>query len=193
MRIYVYEIYFPSSDKYYIGQTNNLRRRLLRDHLNSGNLVCRALYKYTDWKVSILYTCKTRDEANRIEIEEITKHDCQIPKGYNQTSGGENPPILYGDKNPMRRPEIVAKVSRALKGRKCSEEHKKAMRKPKPGLSKIMLGNKNGIKSQFSPGHKPSKSTRIKMAIARTQYHLNKLEAELKEAGNGKNDRLHEN
>jgi len=69
-KIYIYKIWFPTSKKYYIGQTSNLIAKI-KYHLRSGSLVYKALWKYDDWEILILHTCKTQDEANRIEREEI--------------------------------------------------------------------------------------------------------------------------
>jgi len=88
MRIYIYAIWFPTSKKYYIGQTCNLKARM-KNHFYSGSLVYYALWKYDDWKISILHTCKTRDEAYRIEIEEIRNYNSIAPNGYNLTRGGD--------------------------------------------------------------------------------------------------------
>ena len=90
IRIYVYIIRFPTSKKLYIGQTIDLKRRLLYQHLNSDSLVGRALNKYDDWQIFKLHTCKTRDEANRIEIEEIRNFNSIHPNGYNVTRGGSD-------------------------------------------------------------------------------------------------------
>lgn len=88
--VHVYRIYFPTSDKYYVGQTNNLWRRM-RNHLSDGrgNIpVHNALLKYDDWDISILHTCQSRDEANRVEIEEIRNYNSIKPNGYNLVAGG---------------------------------------------------------------------------------------------------------
>ena len=61
----------------------------MQQHICSGSLVCKALLKVNNWQVSILHICKTRDEANRIEIEEIRNFNSVAPNGYNLTHGGE--------------------------------------------------------------------------------------------------------
>ena len=87
-RVFIYRIYFPESDKCYIGQTNNLKKRMI-DHIKCDkSLISRALFKYDVWKISVLHTCKSRDEANRVEIEEIRNFDSVTPNGYNITRGG---------------------------------------------------------------------------------------------------------
>lgn len=93
MKIYIYLIYFPTSNRlnpYYVGQTAYLNRRML-EHLRNknNNFVGNALQKYDDWTIEILHTAKDRDEANRIEIEKIRHYDCIAPNGYNLTRGGD--------------------------------------------------------------------------------------------------------
>ena len=151
--IHIYRIYFPSSGKCYIGQTSNLKRRMMQHITGKFNsLVQKALMKHEGWKVSVLHTCTSRDEANRIEIEEIRNFGSVAPNGYNLTHGGdaetpseltkakmrivankpdvvakkraasvgENNPMYgrlgdqspgFGCNNPMKNPEILAKVS----------------------------------------------------------------------------------
>lgn len=87
-KIHVYQIWFPTSNKCYVGQTNNLKKRM-SEHLDSKYLVGNALRKYNDWIISILHTVKSRDEANRIEIEEIRNFNSIRPNGYNLTRGGD--------------------------------------------------------------------------------------------------------
>jgi len=43
----------------------------MAQHLNSKYFVGNALNKYDDWIIKVLHICKSRDEANRVEIEEI--------------------------------------------------------------------------------------------------------------------------
>ena len=145
MKIYIYQIWFPTSKKSYVGQTKNLEQRM-QGHLRSGSLVCKALWKYNDWQIEILHTCKTRDEANRIEIEEIRHYNCVAPNGYNLTHGGEGGDYWSGRKRPEH--------SKKMFGRKASLETRKK-------LSNSLSGHKvtkevrnkiaNTLKGQISP------------------------------------------
>lgn len=91
MIVYIYRIYFPSSNKCYIGQTKDVLLRLRRHVSNiEDSLVGRAVGKYIDnWEFEILHKCESRDEANKKEVEEIQNHNSISPNGYNLTSGGE--------------------------------------------------------------------------------------------------------
>jgi group I intron endonuclease len=138
IKIYIYAIYFPVSDKYYIGQTKNLNR--LIGHLRSDLLVGKALWKYNDWKVSILHTVFDRDVANQIEIEEIRNFNSVAPNGYNLTHGGNVGSYLSEiTKEKISRSMMNNINGKGMKkdnsgennpfhGRKHSEETKKKMR-----------------------------------------------------------------
>jgi len=114
MKIYIYQIWFPTSKKCYIGQTDNLERRM-KAHFKSGHLICRALWKYDDWQISILHTCQTRDESNRIEIEEIRNFNSIRPNGYNISRGGDGGDTFTGRHHTE---ETKKKMSESQKGNK---------------------------------------------------------------------------
>ena len=123
MKIHIYQIYFLTSNKCYIGQTRYLETRMLK-HIKNKSLVGKALRKYDDWQVSVLHTCKSHDEANRIEIEEIRNQNSIAPNGYNLTHGGEggdtftdNPnKEAIRDKHKNLSEETLEKLRHALQG-----------------------------------------------------------------------------
>ena len=145
-KIYIYQIYFPISDKSYIGQTDNLDRRF-KQHLDGEYLIGNAMRKYDDWykNISVLHTCKSRDEASRIEIEEIRNHNSVAPNGYNLTHGGEGGDIFTNNPN---KEEIRAKISKAA------------------------LGNKNADGNQNAKGHKHTEETLEKLRQASLKENL---------------------
>lgn len=194
MKIYIYAIWFSISKKYYIGQTCNLKKRI-PDHFKSGSLVCKALWKYDEWQISILHTCKTRNEANRIEIEEIRNFNSVAPNGYNLTAGGDG---LFNPSIETRR-----KISEARRGKYHSEKTKKKMsinhanisgdknpmKHPEVAIkvSKALKGTQYRLGCQHSEetkkkigtaqkGRKHSKRTKIKMSISNLRNRLTKLE-----------------
>ena len=63
MRYYVYILYSPSFDKYYIGQTNNFENRLIQH--NSGYEKSTSPYK--PWILKCLLQKATRIEAMQLE------------------------------------------------------------------------------------------------------------------------------
>jgi len=143
MKIYIYLIWFPTSNKYYIGQTQNLKARM-DAHLNSNYLVGRALNKYDDWQISVLHIRKSRNETNLLEIEEIRNYNSVAPNGYNLTRGGDG---LF---NPSE--ETKKKMSKANKGRK------------NPKVSKSLKGNKRAKGSKSISGQKRSEETKAKIS-----------------------------
>lgn len=187
MKIHIYKIWFPTSNKCYVGQTRHLKATMQR-HLNRSFPIGKALIKYDDWNFSILHTCKNRDEANRVEIEEIRNHNSIAPDGYNLTRGGEgndsprseetkrklsesHKGLQAGEKNPMfgvERPDVSALNKIRFIGIKrvpFSEEHKRK-------LSESQVGNQKAIGEQ-------SKIHKLKKAIGRRKFYIAKLEAEL--------------
>ena len=125
-------------------------------HLDSPYLVGKALQKYEDWKVSILHTCKTRKEANRIEIEEIRNFNSVAPNGYNLTRGGEGGDTWSGKKNPGQSKRRKGKGN-PFYGEQHSEESKNK-------ISKRMQGKNLGKKCSDL-----SKETARRLAIKRNK------------------------
>lgn len=171
MKIFIYRIYFPESDKCYIGQTSNLQRRLM-DHVKGrfNSAVYNALQKYDDWKVSILHTCNSNDEANRVEIEEIRNFNSVTPNGYNLTRGGES---VRGFKWTE---EQRANASRVHKGKQIGKDN------PMFGKKRPDLGFYNktpehrAIVSKVHRGRKkPHVSENNKSPEMREKFRISKL------------------
>ncbi len=169
--VYVYRIYFPMSGKSYIGQTNDMRRRM-EEHLrvDNGSLVHRALLKYNDWEISILHTCQSRDETNKLEIEEILNFGSLHPGGYNLVQGGGGGGI----------PDFIRKrISDTLMGHDVSKESRDKMSKavklrglgPIEKLAEFNRGKKQAPEhtakiSDSLKGHEVTPSTRKKIGDA---------------------------
>ncbi|PPD54336.1 MAG: hypothetical protein CTY12_03325 [Methylotenera sp.] len=89
---YIYKHTSPSG-KSYIGQTNNISRRII-EHRSSDK--CRAFhnaiqkYGWDSFVTEILATVQTIEESNELETKFITEHNTLTPNGYNLTSGGDN-------------------------------------------------------------------------------------------------------
>lgn len=162
--VVIYAIYFPISNKSYIGQTQNLRERI-EGHLEAGSFVGRALRKYKDWVVIELHVADN-EWANTLEIAEIAWHNSLAPNGYNLTMGGEGTRVLkwsgesrkkWSKNNPSHRLEVREKISKAkkgkknpklseaLKGRKCpgvSESNRRRKGEKNPGVGRALKGRK---------------------------------------------------
>ncbi len=182
-KIYIYAIYFPMSGKYYIGQTKNLQGRLC-SHLNSKYLVGNALRKYDDWTVELLHTCKSRDAANLLEIEEIRHYNCVTPNGYNLTRGGEG--VSGGHWNLSEKTK--KKISDSLKGRTfptmIGENNSMSGRK-RPDVvkrnkeNKYAQGRKRPDVSKRNKENNPC-SHSAQSELKRLRTRITKLEAEIK-------------
>lgn len=169
MKLYIYVIHFPTSNKYYIGLTQNLNGRMIR-HLRTDSLVGRALNKYNDWTIEILHTCRIRDEANKIEIEEIRHYNCVVPNGYNITRGGEGTSGFEGYwKGKKRNEETRKKISKAAKELHNRPEIKK---KTSEFIKERNKGNK------FMQGKKNPNAHSAQSEIKRLRTRLARLEPE---------------
>lgn len=164
--IYIYIIYFPTSNKRYIGLSYSVEKRM-KEHRTSNSLVGKALRKYDDWQVTVLHTAKTRDKANLIEIEEIRNHNSVSPNGYNLTGGGEGVSPSEETRVKMRKPKSEEHKAKLRKPK--SKEHIGKMRGNKNALGckhseeskeksrKASLGNKNGLGNKGALGRKQTK------------------------------------
>lgn len=153
-RIYIYRIYFPASNKCYIGQTIDLQRRM-KQHFESGHLICKALWKYNNYQVSILHTCKSHDVANVLEIEDIRNFNSVRPNGYNLTHGG-------GSEIPCQ--ETKEKMRQAQLGKKSSAETKEKLRLAHLGIKHSEERREKNRLAHL--GHKHSEETKLKMRRA---------------------------
>lgn len=193
-QIYIYAIYFPTSKKYYVGQTCNLKRRM-EQHLCSDSLVCRALYKYNDWQIEILHTTKDKDAANLLEIEEIRHYNSVVPNGYNITRGGEGTrglkrfDLIKRNRRGHSK-EAIEKIREALKGNRNHQ----GCHHSKEAIEKIRLGNqgkcyskevnrrKGHLGNQYAKGKNLGEnncSHRIDVKIKRLKTRIKKIEQEL--------------
>lgn len=149
MKIYIYQIWFPTSNKSYIGQTDDLKKRM-SEHLNFASLVGNALRKYDDWQICVLHTCNSRADANRLEIDHIRNFDSVAPNGYNLTAGGDG---CIGYKHTDEAKEKIRQSNLNRISTNKGFKHTEEWRREK---SKSMQGNKNAL------GHKKSSLFRAK-------------------------------
>lgn len=182
-KIFIYRIYFPVNGKCYISQTSNLKRRML-GHVNGRvgriSLVHNALIKYDGWKVSVLHTCKSRDEANRVEIEEIRNFDSVEPNGYNLTHGGGSEAPSEITKARMRQAALGREISKdqreklrqANLGKRHPEEVKQKIKEASAGDKNSFYEKKHTIETKV----KMSRSNRIGQRIRRLKEYRQKIQ-----------------
>lgn len=170
-RIFIYRIYFPESDKCYIGQTNNLCHRM-EQHFKTDSLVGKAMQKYNDWfgHIFVLHTCHSRDEANRIEIEEIRNFNSVSPNGYNLTAGGDGMSgWVPSDETRKKISDTNKRVMATDAMRKrLSDSHKNPSAETRARLSELHKGNK------YCLGRKVSDETRKKLS----ESHIGKKQSD---------------
>ena len=91
---YTIYLYGPSPEgKFYVGQTDNLERRI-RDHEYAAGssprfhaAICR--FGLDAIPLKVIAVTNDPEEADRLEILNISKHNCLWPNGYNMTLGGK--------------------------------------------------------------------------------------------------------
>lgn len=152
----IYKVTNKSNGKFYIGKTTKGLNRRRTEHLSfiePKTIFQKAIKKYGkdsfEWEV--ILECKTSEDLIYSEKEMIRLYVSNNNNfGYNMTEGGDG--FAHGEKNPVHRPEIKQKIinklklnngsfrqevrdkiSKTLKGRLLSEEHKKAISKGSMG------------------------------------------------------------
>lgn len=115
----------------YIGQSIHIYQRW-NEHINQSTIymrIDRAIKKHGADNFDLKVICELEqddDLLNEMEKYYVWKYNTYEDKNhYNQTPGG--------DFNPMKVPEIVAKVSEANSGKKLSEKTRKKMSEAKTG------------------------------------------------------------
>lgn len=102
--ISIYIITHIESQRHYVGQTNNLKRRWAKHKKDSCNAYLRnamVLYKPEAFSLEVIEEVETREEANIAEMFWIALLKKCNQKLYNLSDGGENPPTLRGKDHPM--------------------------------------------------------------------------------------------
>ena len=175
----IYYIKNNINNKYYIGQSVNIKQRKqqhfaeLRHNTHRNAYLQNAFNKHGEnaFEFKLIKACKPR-YLNRFEKLYIKIYD-SYDNGYNLTEGGENPPILKGKNNPMygrKLPrETKQKISEALKGKKHTPEARQKMSKANSGENNPMYACKHTQEtkqkiSKTKSGKSLAKSTKLKIS-----------------------------
>ena len=153
----IYKITNKVNNKVYIGFTQDVKRRW-KNHRNAS--YNRPLYNsikkhgIDNFIFEIIYQSYDR-EHTLLEMEPyfIEQYDA-YNKGYNCVKGGSNTNTdemrmrsskRMKENNPMKRPEVAAKVSKTLMGHKpvITAERNEKIRQSKIGANNHNYGNKN--------------------------------------------------
>ena len=127
------------NDMVYIGITSQEnpwnRWGVHKAHYEYNKHFSRAISKYSwgNFLHEVLFDGLTKEEAERKEIELITKYNSTNEKfGYNKANGGSS--------NGKHTEETKRKISEKATGRGHSEESKQKMSKQRTGKNNIMYG-----------------------------------------------------
>ena len=188
-RIYIYKIYFPQSDKCYIGQTKDIKRRMRVHLLHAKSAIHDALQKYDDWIISVLDICESRDEANKVEIEKIREYKAMSPDGYNLTAGGDVGALSDETRKRIgdaHRGKLVSEETR----RKLSEAHQGQMHTPESIEKALATRIKNGKLyhseeskekiRRLATGRRHTEETKAKLRDIAASPKMKALQRELK-------------
>ena len=151
----IYALQSPKG-KMYVGQTKDYDTRMKKHKSKDSD--CPAIrdaiqeYGWHKFKRIVVLAGLTLKQANRWEEYFIARFDCQVPNGYNLTSGGHNHEVSQitrdkmsathsakGDNHPSKRPEVRANMSAS---------QLKAQNRPevKAKISAANTGDKNSMK-----------------------------------------------
>lgn len=143
-------------DKYYIGQTTDIRDRFYRykrldKKVKEQRKLYNALLKYgpENFIYKIIWVCKSIDEMNKIETNFIKIYN-SVDDGYNLQFGGGNRTCSEETKKLLseqrkgipRSEEVKKKISASLTGRKVSDEIKRKQSIRMSGSMNPMFGKK---------------------------------------------------
>ena len=136
------------NNKVYIGQTNNIKRRLLQHKNKARNNNTKPLYvdiQKFGWDVfdfEILYETDSHDKLNEKERYYIKKFNA-IKMGYNVQEGGNamhNPVVIAKHRQSMSDCSTRKRISDSLKSYRKNNDFTQEHR---DNLSRAMLGNHN--------------------------------------------------
>ena len=125
---YIYMLINKINGKKYIGQTNNLRKRIKYQHFKEDygcNVIDKAIRKYgkENFEVEILEEIKI-EKLDKREKYWIKEHNTYEGEGYNCTPGGKS---LRGKDNPMYGVSLSGEKN-GMYGKERSEEVKERLR-----------------------------------------------------------------
>jgi hypothetical protein len=153
---YVYRhIRLDKNEPFYIGiGKDNSYKRAFEKSKTGRSIFWHNVVNKSNYEVEILIDNLSWQQACEKEKEFILlygRKDLKTGCLVNMTIGGENPPDIFGDKNPMKRLDVRQKISNIRTGVKLSDKHKisisKAakLRKSKPPSRKGTKMSKEGI------------------------------------------------
>lgn len=170
--ILIYKATNIKTNKSYIGQTINLKRRKKEHQSTNKYIFNKEIHKYgiKNFKWNIISKCNNFEEANKKEIYFIKKYNTYYlwkKGGYNMTLGGQDGwrrgykhteeakrKMSILKKGIPRTEETKLKISISHKGKKLTKKHKHSIKlgtigriHSKETKKKISISNKGKLKS----------------------------------------------
>lgn len=140
------------NNKFYIGVHSSNEEK--DNYLGSGGALKKAIKKYgkVNFYRENLFICDTREELKELEELVIDSFLINNSNCYNLTKGGELPPIMFGEDNPMfgkpKSSETKDKISKSLvyyykkNGTNTPNKGKKLSKEWKDNIGKSLEGKK---------------------------------------------------
>lgn len=165
MKKYLIYKFTSPSEKSYIGQTCDLKRRI-RQHKNAkcSPIFANAINKYgfEAFALEILEDELTLEEANLFEELYITEHNTLTPNGYNLKSGGANNFHSEETKEKIRQSKIGVKRSKES----CEKQSQSIMGENNPNYGNHLSDENKRKIGNPKIGKHPSNDTLNKLSIA---------------------------
>lgn len=174
MEGYIYMYTNNITNKSYIGQTINLKKRK-QSHENSkrNDEFHKALREYGADNFSFIILEKilgidkkeVKTKLNELEINLISKYNTRHPNGYNLSKGGE------GCKDRILTKEHKRKISESNKGRILTEEHKRKLHQKRSKETCKRIGESKKGQIPWNKGLKTDKKVIEKQVKARQWFY----------------------
>lgn len=165
MKKWIYKIINNINGKIYIGQSNNPQRRF-KEHINDegDSLIHNAIKKYGEENFSFEIIEGPIENFNEREKYWIKVYD-SYTNGYNMTLGGEEPPIIKGEKSQLAKfsDELILSLQLDLINTDMSyDELSKKYCVTTTYLTKINLGEARNNPKFIYPLRKSNNCTKTK-------------------------------
>ena len=175
---YVYITTNKVNNRKYVGQHKG---KFDSRYYGSGLIISQALTKYgvENFEVQMLECCETRLELNECEKKWISYFNAvENEQFYNIAKGGEGGHTIAGY-NDEQKQRYHDNMSKALKGRVFSEEHKRKISKSLKNASLKRCGENNPFygktHSEETKRRIAEKSSRNKLGKKLTEEHKKKI------------------
>lgn len=164
--MYLYWITFKDTDKFYIGITNNVKRRIT-SHTYASKSKKSPLYdcmrKYSEWTLTVMETYNTREEANEAERYWISYGRENYWQLLNLADGGEGGFVITNVQDWKDKLKLARKGRTPFAGCKHSDQTKELCRQA--ALKKEKLYNpEDVVKLSFT-------EATTKYGISKTHYY----------------------